>query len=641
MPTPYRPHAPAAKRQARRVGIAVAGAILAAAGCSSPLSVQSERQLRQSVIDSAKRELAEARDMPGIRATQREPGVERLNLKPELMAEYARMAGPQSYDPNSFPMDNNLYGEPQKRVSLTLEKAIHSTVQNNLQIEFARLQPAIAETQVVAAQAAFDFVFFSNLDWSNLDEPRAQIVQGGLPSGATSDQRITTVSSTGLRRPLNSGGQVTFQQDLTYTDINTDVVSQKPNPTNEVDWTLRLDQPLLRNFGTDVNMAQVRLNRNAERDSIASLKANLIKSVLQTENDYWALVQARHDLLILERLYERGVTTRDEIVNRFDTVHDVSFAEVADARARVERRSSDVLRAQQAFRAASDKLKADINDPEILTGAEDLIVPVDDTPDAPISFSLVDVMLTSIRNRPELAQAILSIDNTSIRMTVADNARLPRLDLKLQTRLSGLQDDVGGAYNDVFGRDFVDYVAGFQFEQPLGNRAAEENYRKSRLERMQATIAYRSTLQQVILQAKQALRSVVTNYQLIEKTRVTRVAESENLRAFEVEKQIIRGSTLVELDQEFDRQEQLANAEQQEIGALVDYNTALAQLFAAMGTSLEHNNIQFKVPNADDPLEQGGLNAPSSPVVPIDRPTPTLEPDQPKHLWPWQREKQK
>ena len=72
-------------------------------GCSSPLAVQSERDLRKSVLDSVRRELAEAEKFPALRPTTREAGVERLNLKPELMPEYERMAGPQSYDKNAFP----------------------------------------------------------------------------------------------------------------------------------------------------------------------------------------------------------------------------------------------------------------------------------------------------------------------------------------------------------------------------------------------------------------------------------------------------------------------------------------------------------------------------------------------------------
>lgn len=620
-------------RPATSLVAAVLAIAAAAGGCSSPLAVQSERDLRRSVLDSVRRELAQARQFPEVQTTVQESALSRLQLKPDLMPTYERMAGPQSYDRATFPMDRDLVGQVQNVIPMTLEQAIRAAAERNLQIQFARLQPAIAEAQVIAAQGAFDTVLFNNVDYSNLDQPRTS----ASSSIAGSDQREVITNATGLRRPLISGGQITFQQDLTHTDITTTGANPFPNPAHDVAWTLRLDQPLLRGFGSDVTLAQVRLSRNTERDAIATLKRDLIRTLTDTERAYWELVQSLYNLLILQRLYERGIEVRDQVVTRGETIRDVTAAQVADARARVERRKADLIRAQLAVRAASDTLKGLINSPETPVGAEDLIVPVDDVVNAPITFSLADILTTAIRNRPEVQQAIISIDNTSIRLQVADNARLPRLDLRLQARLAGLSDNFGDAYTDIAEGQFIDYLVGAQFEYPLGNRAAEGVYRQRRLERMQATLAFRFTVQQVILEAKQTLRRVVTNFSLIDATRSTRYAEAENLRAFQVEKTVLRGYTLEQLDLEFRRQEALAAAEQAEIAALTEYNIALAQLYAAMGTALEHNNIEFRVPDADDPLEADGLNSRASPVTPIGAATPVITPKAPPPHWPWKR----
>lgn len=632
------PSRAALRRTVGRTALAVAAAGLAlGAGCASPLAVQSERDLRRSVLDSVRRELAQAREFPTVVTTQQESGLPRLQLQPDLMPVYERMAGPQSYDKRAFPMGDDLLGRPQETVPLTLEAAIRAAVERNIQVQFARLQPAIAEAQVIAAQAAFDTTLFNNLEWSNLDQPRSQTIQGTQRFGVGFDQRETVTNATGLRRPLISGGQVTFQQDLNWTDVNTTGQSQSPNPSNEVAWTLRLDQPLLRGFGSDVALAQVRLARNTERDSIAVLKRDLIGVVADTEQAYWQLVQARLNLLILQRLYERGVDVREQVITRAETIRDVTAAQMADARARVERRRADVIRAQLSVRAASDALKALINSPATPVGDENLLVPVDEPVAAPISFSLVDVVTNAIRNRPEVRQAILSIDNTSIRMQVADNARLPRLDLRAQIRLAGLRDSFGDAYSDLADSQFVDYLVGVQFEQPIGNRAAEAAYRQRRLERLQATLAYRNVIQQIILEVKGNLRQVVANHTLIDVTRTSRYAESENLRAFQVEKTVLRGFTVEQLDLEFRRQEALAAAEQAEVAALTDYNTSLAQLYATMGTALEHNNIDFRIPDADEPVEGGGVVAPRNPVAPAGQPTPEIVPPAPGYSPVWRR----
>jgi outer membrane protein TolC len=608
------------------VGI-LAGAL---AGCSSPLSISAERDLKRSVIESTRRELAEARRFPLERATVREPIVSRLNIEPGLMPDLQRMAGPQSYESQALPLDNDLLGRPQETVSLDLQRVLRTTVQNNLAIQFGRLQPGVMESQVVAAQAAFDAVLYTNIDYSNLDEPTPLTVQNFSVSGAPVNSRMQINTSSGIRRPLISGGQFTIQVDANYTDLNNPGLLQIPNPSKDLGLSLRLDQPLLRNFGSDVAQAQVRVNRNQERDAIAALKRDLIKTVTDAETAYWNLVDARYELLILQRLYERGIRVRDQVEAR--EILDATPAQRADARSRVERRRSDVVRARSSLRKASDALKQVMNDPDLPVGGETLVLPSDGPPDAPISFSLVDVLSTAIRSRPELQQAILAIDNTSIRVQVADNQRLPKLDLRLQTRFGGLSDSLREASSEVVDRVFIDYLAGIQFEFPIGNRAAEAQYRQRRLERSQATFAYRNAVQQVIGECKKALRDAVTGYELIEQTRAARVAETENLRSFEVEQRFLRGYDVNTLDLEFRRQESLAQSEREEMQAITEYQTSLADLYRAMGTALERSNIEFKVPDASDPLDEGGLAQPRNPVTKRGVEIPVRSPPKPAGL---------
>jgi outer membrane protein len=615
---------------------ALAGGVLGLSpGCSSPMAVQSERDLRRSVLESVQRELAQAREYPEPRVPQAGPSIDVLHLNPQVIPEDERMAGPQSYDRRALYLAVDLYGRPQQVLPITLETAIRATAEYNLQVQFARLQPAISESQTVAAEAAFDWTLFNTTEYNSLDSPTPQTRQGLSTIGNPTNNATTVNNSTGLRRNLTSGGQFTFQNDLNYNDVNTPGVTTSPSPADQAAITLRLDQPLLRGFGSDVTLAQVRINRNAERDSIAALKREMLRQITTTEQAYWNLVQAQFDVLILQRLYDRGVQTRDQVIAR--EILDATPAQIAQARATVEDRQSQLIRAQNNLRIASDTLKLQMNLPQATVGDETLLLPVDEPVTAPVISSLVDVLATGIRSRPEVQQAILSIDNTSIRQEVADNLRLPRLDLRLQTRYAGLDDDFGSAYDDVWNGHFIDYLVGLNFEQPLGNRAAEAGYRQRRLERMQATIAYRSTVQQVISEMKRAVRNAVTNYRLIEQTKVARYAQAENLRSFQVEKAIIKGFTVETLDFEFRQQESLAQSERDEVAALTDYNVAIAALYASMGTALERNNIQFQIPDAEDPLPAGGLDSPRNAVVAKSEPAYVAPPPPRGSPWPWKK----
>lgn len=585
-----------------RCGAALVAACGTLAGCASPVSPDAERSLQESVIEATRRELAEAQRHPEIRTTERQPGTVRDTLSPRVIPELEAMAGPGSFpaDPRDVRMGEDLYGQPQEIVSIGLQRAMRSVVERNLELQFGRISPAIRQSQVVAAEAAFDWVFFQNLEYSNTDS--RQFAQSTFfPSF---DARHTLTSTTGLRRVLSSGGQFTLQQQLSYVDNYTLGSSFFPDPGNQLVITAQLDQPLLRDFGSDVALAQVRLSRNAERSSVQEYRSDILRIVTEAENAYWNLYQAHRDVLILEKLLGMGETVRDQLQAR--AIIDATPAQIADAVSRVENRKRQLLVAQNNLRRASDRLKQLMNDPEMSVGDEVLLVPLDVPIDAPVRYGKLEALTTAIESRPEVQLAVLSLDDTGIRQTVAANQRLPQLDARLQLRLNGLDEDPGGAYDEAFSGQFIDYLAGLFFEQPVGNRAAEAQFRQRRLERMQAGISYRNTVQNVALEVKTALDSVGLNYRLIEQARDARLAAAEVLRALLVEKETIRALSVERLDLELNRQEQLAQRERDEVQALADYQRAIATLHAAMGTALERNQIELVVPDPEDAITEGG-----------------------------------
>lgn len=405
----------------------------------------------------------------------------------------------------------------------------------------------------------------------------------------------------GVSRQFNTGGTLELRNDIGYTNVDSSFFSTSPvpNPADNADFTIGLTQPLLRGFGHDSNMAQINLARNAERTSVSQLKSTLINSTAQTENAYWDLVQAYKVLIIRAKLLERGIEVRDDIKAR--RVQDARQAQVADAVARVERRRADLLIARTSLRLASDRLKVLINDPGLPVGSEILIVPSQDAFSDPISYSLLDAITAGVQERPEMEQALLNIDDATIRQQLAKNHRLPRLDLQAQAKLLGFDDSFGDAYQNSGENRFIDdWLIGARFEQPIGNRAGESAYRRARLERMQSVVAYRQAAQNIVLEIKIALNAVVTNIALIEQSTLSRVAQGEALRALIVEKELTNAGYSVErLNVELNQQEALASAEISEAAALTDYNKAIVDLHAAMGTILQRNRIDFVVPDAN------------------------------------------
>jgi outer membrane protein TolC len=551
------------------------------------------------VAQSAASELAEARAQSKSVVTTRDEGVARLEIRPDLKREIEELSGPSSYTNEGAKaatvLGTNLLGLPAQTVTLTLERAMRSAANNNLGVQFARLAPAVSQAQVLAAEAAFDWTLFSNLNYSNTDSPRVSTGTGTTATTSRSDVQTSLAGNVGIRRQLVGGGRFTIQQDLSYTDNDTPNLANNPNAASQAALSMTWDQPLLRNFGSEANRTELRLARNAERNSIQQLRRDMTRTLTETEKAYWQLVRSAADLRVLQRLLERGEKVRDQLKEREKI--DANRAQIADATARVERRKADVLRAQTQLRLVSDQLKTLMNDPSLPVGSEVVLIPADMAVDAPVKFSLLDSMSSAVQNRPEVQQSVLSMDDASIRQVAAANQRLPDLTLRLQTRFAALDDNMGEPLVDQVSGQFVDYVVGAAFEMPLGMRRGEAEYRRRILERMQSVVSYRNSVQTVVSETKSALNRVVLNYPLIEQTRTSRVAAMEVLRVLLVEKEQGGGYTVERLDLELNRQESLAAAEREEVEALVEYNAAIADLYAAMGTTLERNNIELVVPS--------------------------------------------
>lgn len=609
-------HGPAAHRVTRSVIlIAAISGLALPSGCRGPISDRSEEDLRVSVLEALKREVESYPADLAPQSVTRDRAVDDLEIERRYLDEIDRDYNPNRYYGESVGgqigatsglAGENLLGGATETVTIGLRRAVRSAVERNLTAQEASLAPAIAESQIAAAESAFDWVFFNDLIWQDQDTPQAGAGFTGL--GETINAQQSVSNATGLRRSLVTGGQFSVQNELVYSDVRQSGFGSlpSPNPSSAASIDFQLDQPLLRGFGSDVALAQVRLARNAERGAIASLKSRLISVVTETESAYWDLVQTQAELLIVSKQLERGEKVRDDIKAR--RVLDAVQAQVADAVATVESRKADVLRAQRALRRASDRLKVLMNDPELPVGTETLLLPSDDALDEPLAFSLLDEIETAIGNRPEVDTALLAIDDASIREVVAENGLLPQLDLRAQASLLGFDDNAGSAYGEIGQGEFLDeFLLGLFFEQPIGNRGPEAEFRRRRLERMQSVVTYRRTVQEIVHEVKIALDDVVTNYKLIEQAKASRIASAEALRTLLVEKELTdRGFTVERLDLELGQQDGLAAAERAEIQALIDYNTSIARLREATGTTLRRNRINFVVPDVNqlEPFER-------------------------------------
>ncbi|MHB1156800.1 MAG: TolC family protein [Phycisphaerales bacterium] len=575
------------------VGLLTGSALIAAAlvGCDSPLGERDVNQLREQVIAHARQSV---NDRDNAATITQVPADQQYT--PEIRRELDLASDPRRHaDTPGQPGPGLDQSEPEY-VRMTLAQALVTAAGHNLDVRLAQVIPQIRQTQVTEAEADFDLTAFANTSMGHTDQPLPTSQIDGSVPGANATTRDTSRLEAGLRQRIQLGGTVTLSTGAGYINDMTPRTRYSPDPSWTNDVALALTQPLLRDFGEQVNGAKIKLAENARRRDVLAVKQELLRVIGETEQAYWELVFARYRLSIQEQLLAETVRTRDEVTHRGEV--DANPVQLAQAESEVNVRQAELFRARADLRKASDKLKRLLNAPSLPLSGEMIVQPVDYPDELPVPFKLSNAIATAIHERPELSQILLQLADAKIQQDVAENQTLPRLDLKGQVRHYGLDGDVAGGYRQMDG-DYYEYLVGLEFEQPIGNRAAEAAYLRTRLTEQAQNIRYCNQAQDVVLSVKDSLRDMQAAYQVLGVARQARRAAAENLRALrEREKTGQQLTPEFLLDLKLRTQQRLAQAETDEVRAEADANITRMKYHQAMGTLLDERGIELEPPEA-------------------------------------------
>ena len=566
---------------------AATAAILLAGGCVHPLSRDLEQTLRETLVRNNQAYLEAVRDAQPVEV-HRPPSEVEKDLE-NRMDEINRISGTGANAQESMELGKTLTGSEQVNlVPMTLEQAIKLAVANNLNVRLARLAPAIRDSQITQQEAVFDAIYFAQFDFSKLDTPQPPTV-GGLDAFGSVRQDTRTFE-TGIRKTLFTGGRITASTRTTRSSRDPSFFTDKR--FYDADVLVTLEQPLLRNFGRDVTRSQIMLAENARDQSIADLLQSLLTTVGDTEQIYWDLVASRHALLIEQRLYREAQAALKKMIAR--RIYDASSVQISDQQAFVAEARFRLLQARQAVFESSDRLKAFVYTPDLSLAGEDVIVPVDKLVDEPIQFNVHEAYRIALQNRPDMQRALSQINDATILQRVADNQRLPVLDLTTSITFSGLStSNESDSYDSLDDGDFIDYMLSLLFEMPIGNRRAEAGYQQRIVERLGAVINYQRTAQSAVFEVKQALRELDTQYESIGAAREARIAQANLVRARRAQVEFGEELTPTFIDLKIRGERDLSIAEIAEVNAIRSYNVAIARFYQALGTLLKRNGIDY------------------------------------------------
>src|SRR2546421_1150556 len=226
-------------------------------------------------------------------------------LPTTLESPFANNANGAATRPTVPPATGQAIGADEPFVRIPLRDIIQRAVANSLDVKVAGYQPAIDETRVTEAEARFDPTFFTNFSYA-VDRQLAPTPQNAFLQTGNEVVFRTYDMQVGVRQDLESGGKVELRYEPRYTRRS------PPFPINPFwtsELTLQITQPLLRDFGADVNRARITINKNNQRISLLDFRDALEKNLADIEEAYWNLVEAELDVRIFEELLSRTQTT--------------------------------------------------------------------------------------------------------------------------------------------------------------------------------------------------------------------------------------------------------------------------------------------------------------------------------------------
>jgi outer membrane protein TolC len=378
---------------------------------------------------------------------------------------------------------------------------------------------------------------------------------------------------------------------------------------------LTVTQPLLQNFGIEVNRARITIAQNNSRVSLLDFRKTLEDTVLKIEQTYWQQVQAERDVLTVKEEIKLSEDLRIVLVRRSNG-GDVSKSQLEEINGRIAGREVTLIQLQNHVADLSDQLKQLMNDPDYPVSGATIITTSDDGTELPLHFNVDDQIDTALENRFELGQQQARIDSAEIAVKVAKNNLLPSLTAQIQATVDGLGRDLNNAFDKEGDFNHWGYQAQLQFTYPLGNRAARAIWQRSILQRMQAVYSYEGLVNQVSLDVTTATRAVISSWLRLSKARDSRLHFQKLIDELGIQDK--SGDTPFTFDSvniRLNNQEELAQAEQTEHQALNDYNFAIATLEKAKGTILRYDNVVLEQEQLPFDMAVKGTKIPSQLLI--------------------------
>jgi len=542
--------------------------------------------------------------------------------------------------PPNAPLPNgDLIGVVQQPfVGIKLEDALAMALQRNTDLAVAESNTRIANFQVVAAQGAYDVQFQLVPQYSKSTTPALSAFQGG-PNGGPVTQ-ISQGATAAFTGQTASGGR--YSIGATGTSINNNTAFNGYNPFYQTAIALQYTQPLLRGAGAGSQTTrQLKLAQAAEQAQQAAILVQASQTLTNVSNTYWDLVAAWRNVGIQEEGL-RNAQAQAASNQRLANQGAAAPVDVVESNTQINVFQDNVFSAVQQVQALQMQLKSLIlaNPADPIWTAN--LVPTSAILQLPPEPQVDDLIVTALRNRPEVAQLRAQRLQAAVNLAYAKNQLLPQLDLGLgftsngfagmPTNVTGvpffqtLTNEVaaintliaranagqppanqipllvpnfggpapayqtgqfGQSWSNLLNGYFPTYTISLTLQIPLRNRTAKADFAIAQEQAKQVAVGELGLLQRIRAESVNALQNLRAAEARLAAARAAREA-AQTVLASELRKFGAGASTTFLILQ---RQLDVANNEGRELQAQTDLNKAVDTLDQVAGTNFAAYHI--------------------------------------------------
>ena len=582
---------------------------------------------RGTIFGQADREMSVGNDVTRIDYSKNR------NSFPNIFSPYFPRYVPVPNLDNSRRLNNLIAGD---KLKLGLDDAIALALENNLDIDVARYNLPIAQTDLLRAKGGgatrgVAGAYQSTTLFSGSLGGGVSNGGNGGGSGAGGTLGGTGINSVGSAGCCDPSVYAFYGGTTATTPLNYTVVSGVPVETSHFsyfqagysqgfvsgtsvgvsEYSYRLSnntttslfnpefvsglsigftQNLLNGFGARANARFIRIGRNNLKYSMSVFRQSVIAQVAAVMTTYYDLLADQENIRVAqeslgfaqELLEGNQAQLKIGAVAKFDVLR--SQEEVAD-------QQQVLLTAGNTFSQDAQTMKAKISKTFTEQLATVDIAPTDKLPDPhPDDVPTLDEALkVAATHRPEIEQADLNLRNQEYTIQGTRNALLPSVQVFATYSFAGLGGALRPTFANVFENDYPNLSYGVQIGLPFRNRTAQADAARAVLEQRQLQMKLQDAKNQAVWDVSKAVSAVEQARSTLDAT-LKLAAVSRQVLGMQQQKFKLAAATVEDV---ITAQRNLATAEGNVVKDRAIYAKALIQYEQATGTLLDRNNISL------------------------------------------------